>query len=234
MCSLLVVKSVFLILCMNEMSQISFGERFDTDTGDRCWRVWSWWWWKIDTELCLCSTLTGILNNKHPYYKSSVFSVCLPHNSSCCDISKHSETKIPCLLMLGRLQEPGGCFTNVSRALQDILSKFVYCRNHTSYENFKLKLCTCAQSPALGTRTKFQLEILTINVISGMVYFHKIILESSRNVSETTPRASASIPGWYWPPKPQYSVSSIRRVAPETSITVIYCTLSHKYMVNFL
>ena len=85
---------------------------------------------------------------------------------------------------------PGGCFTNVSRALQDILSKFVYCRNHTSDENFKLKLCTCAQNHALGTHTKFQLEILTINVISGIVYICKIILERSRNVSETTPRPS--------------------------------------------
>ena len=83
-------------------------------------------------------------------------------------------------------QDTGGCFTNVSRALQNILSKFVYCRSRTSYENFKLKLCTCAQSHALGTRTKFQLEILTINVISGIVYFREIILESSRNVSETT------------------------------------------------
>ena len=46
----------------------------------------------------------------------------------------------------------------------------------------------CAQSPTLGTRTKFQLEILTINMISGMVYFREIILECSRNVSETTPR----------------------------------------------
>ena len=81
----------------------------------------------------------------------------------------------------------GGCFTNVSRALQDILSKFVYCRNCTSYENFKLKLCTSAQSLALGTCTKFQLEILTINVISDIVYLHEIVLESLRNVSETTP-----------------------------------------------
>ena len=40
---------------------------------------------------------------------------------------------------------------------------------------------------ALGTCTKFQIQILTINVISGIVYFHEIILESSRNVSETTP-----------------------------------------------
>ena len=40
---------------------------------------------------------------------------------------------------------------------------------------------------ALGTCAKFQLEIRTINAISGIVYFRKIVLESSRNVSETTP-----------------------------------------------
>ena len=33
----------------------------------------------------------------------------------------------------------------------------------------------------------FRLEILIINVISGIVYFREIILESSQNVSETTP-----------------------------------------------
>ena len=54
-------------------------------------------------------------------------------------------------------------------------------------KNIKLKFCTCAQSHALGTRTKFQLEILTVDVVSGIVYFREIILASSRNVSETTP-----------------------------------------------
>ena len=39
----------------------------------------------------------------------------------------------------------------------------MYCRNHTFDEN------------------------LTINVIFGIVYFQEIILESSQNVSETTP-----------------------------------------------
>ena len=29
----------------------------------------------------------------------------------------------------------------ISRALQNILSKFVYCRNRISCENFELKLC---------------------------------------------------------------------------------------------
>ena len=64
----------------------------------------------------------------------------------------------------------------------------MYYRNRTSGEKFKLKICAWAQSIALGTRTKFQLEILTINVISGIVYFQEIISESSRNLSETTPR----------------------------------------------
>ena len=81
----------------------------------------------------------------------------------------------------------GGCSTNVSRALQNILSKFVFFRNSTCDENVKLKICMCAKSHALGTHTKFQLEILNINVISGVMYFCEIILESSRNVSETTP-----------------------------------------------
>ena len=48
----------------------------------------------------------------------------------------------------------------------------------------------CAQSHALGTHAKFQLEILTINMISGIVYLCEFILESSRNVSETIPRVS--------------------------------------------
>ena len=69
-----------------------------------------------------------------------------------------------------------GCFTNVSRALQNLMEW-----------NLKLKLCTCAQSNALGAHTMFQLEILIINAISGIVYFREIILESLRNVSETTP-----------------------------------------------
>ena len=59
--------------------------------------------------------------------------------------------------------------STVSWALQNILSKFVNCRNPI----------------ALGTHTKFQLEILIINVITDIVYFREIILESLRNVSET-------------------------------------------------
>ena len=46
----------------------------------------------------------------------------------------------------------------------------------------------CAHSHALGTCTKFQLTILTINVICGIVYFCEIILESLWNFNQTTPR----------------------------------------------
>ena len=63
----------------------------------------------------------------------------------------------------------------------------MYWRNHTSYETLKLKFCTCVQSNALCTCAKFQIEILIIIVISGIVYFHKIIFGSSRYISETLP-----------------------------------------------
>ena len=46
------------------------------------------------------------------------------------------------------------------------------------------------QSHALDTNKKFQLEILIIFVISGIVYFCEIILESLWIVSETT--------SWFW------------------------------------
>ena len=81
----------------------------------------------------------------------------------------------------------GDCFTNVSRALQNNLAKIHITRNHIYGENFKLKLCMCTQSHALGTRLKFQLEILIGTKISAIHKFHDNILESLRNVSETTP-----------------------------------------------
>ena len=44
---------------------------------------------------------------------------------------------------------------------------------------------------ALGTSTKFQPEIITIDVIAGIVYFCEIVLERSRNVREKKPGHSA-------------------------------------------
>ena len=74
----------------------------------------------------------------------------------------------------------------------------------------------CAQTHALDTRTKFRLEILTVIVISGGVYFREIILESSRNVSETTPRIlTPSL-------KPEFPerLSMIRFLAALTSVVI--------------
>ena len=82
---------------------------------------------------------------------------------------------------------PGGYFTNVSQALQIILLKFVYCRNRTSCENFKLELYTCTQSHALGTRTKFQLEIPTINLISGIVFFARLFWRGRKTLVKQPP-----------------------------------------------
>ena len=65
---------------------------------------------------------------------------------------------------------------NVSRALQDIISKLVYCKNQTSNENFKLKLCMCAQSMALGTHINFSLKFspyigfLALNIFARLFW----------------------------------------------------------------
>ena len=90
----------------------------------------------------------------------------------------------------GVMIAPGGCFTNVSRVPQNILAKIHNTRNYIYGENFNLKICTGAQSRALGTRTKFQLEILNTSTIYAIHKFRNNFLESSRNVSETTPRAT--------------------------------------------
>ena len=83
--------------------------------------------------------------------------------------------------------ESGSCFTNVSRALQHNLAKIHNARNHIYGKNFKLKLCVCP---------KFQLEILIRSTISAIHKFQEYILESSRNVSETTPRSIYLLLSW--------------------------------------
>ena len=93
-----------------------------------------------------------------------------------------SDVYIICVYMV-----PGCCFSNVSRALQNNFAKIYNASNHIYGDNFKLKLCTCAQSVTSGTRTKFQLEMLIGSAISATRKFRENILESSRNVSETTP-----------------------------------------------
>ena len=86
---------------------------------------------------------------------------------------------------------------HISRALQNNLVKIHNAGYHIYGENFKLKLCTSAQSMALGTHTKSQLEILTRSTISAIHKFQENILESFRNLCKTTPcytRARAHFP----------------------------------------
>ena len=90
-------------------------------------------------------------------------------------------------MRLSEKQRSGGCFTNVSWALQNNLAKIHNTKNHIYGEYFKLKLCSCAQSMALGTRTKFQLEFRITSTISAIDKFQENTLESLWKVSETTP-----------------------------------------------
>ena len=69
------------------------------------------------------------------------------------------------LLFWKSVMTSGGCFTNVSRALQSNLTKIYNAIIYIYGENFKLKLCTCDQSIVLGTDTNFQLEIVIRNMI---------------------------------------------------------------------
>ena len=64
------------------------------------------------------------------------------------------------------------------RELSKIISQKIHSAgNHIYGENFKLKLCMCAQSTALGKRTKFQLEILIRSVISAIQKFQEYLVE---------------------------------------------------------
>ena len=82
--------------------------------------------------------------------------------------------------------QSGGYFTNILRTLQDNLVKIYNARNHIYGENFKLKLCTCAQSHA--HTYKVSAWNPHQSTISATHKFRENILESSRNVSETPPR----------------------------------------------
>ena len=75
--------------------------------------------------------------------------------------------------------------------LSQIISKKIYdAKIHFYEENLTLKLCTCAQSYALGTHTKFQIEILIRGTIYVIRKFQENILESLWNICETTPMSS--------------------------------------------
>ena len=82
------------------------------------------------------------------------------------------------------------CFTNISQVLQNNLSKIYQARIHIYGENFKLKLYTCAQSMALGTRTNFQLEILMQNTNSAIHKFQRIFWRACETLVKHPPGTS--------------------------------------------
>ena len=87
----------------------------------------------------------------------------------------------------------GAVSLTFSELFKIISRKYAMPKINIYIENFKLKLCTCAQNMAVGTRTKFQLEILIRSMIFAIHKFGDNILESLRNVSETTTRPSMCI-----------------------------------------
>ena len=92
-----------------------------------------------------------------------------------CCILKSLYYQNACTMHILRIREKDlgarGCLTNILQALQNNLAKIHNVENHI----FKLKLCTCAQSMALGTRTKFQLEVLIRCTISAIHKFQENI-----------------------------------------------------------
>ena len=95
------------------------------------------------------------------------------------------------LLSSTSLGIPGGCLIDISRALQNILLKFVYSWNPTSYMRISNWNFVCVHNawPWAYIQSFSLKSSLYINMISGIVYFCNIILKSSQKVSEATPRA---------------------------------------------
>ena len=99
---------------------------------------------------------------------------------------------------------PGSCCSNIWWALQNCLTKIHITGNHIYGEYLKLKLCTCAQSHALGTRTTFHLRILIRTTISAINNFKVISWRAHRMLVKQPPGERGhyywcSCPSpWYW------------------------------------
>ena len=89
-----------------------------------------------------------------------------------------------------------GCYHFENQLLQNILSKFVHCKNN---ENFKLKLCTCAQSHAFGTHTKCQLEIIIIMWFLTLYIFTRLLWRARETLMKQPPGHSHRLgsPRWH-------------------------------------
>ena len=87
---------------------------------------------------------------------------------------------------------PGGCFTNVSRAPQNILAKIHYTRNHIYGENFNLKICTCAQSKAWAHVQSFSLKFSSQVLFVQYTNFEIIFWRARETLVKQPPGTSVS------------------------------------------
>ena len=93
---------------------------------------------------------------------------------------------LKCIPLLQQCTIYLGVVSQTYRKLSKVISRKYTMPDYNYDENFKLKLCTCAQSMASGTHTKFQLAILTRSTICAIHNFQENVLECSRD-SETPP-----------------------------------------------
>ena len=75
----------------------------------------------------------------------------------------------------------GGCFTNVSRAPQNILAKIHNTRNHIYCENFNLKICTCAHVQSFSL--KFSSQVLFVQYTN----FERIVWRARERLVKQPP-----------------------------------------------
>ena len=114
-------------------------------------------------------------------------------------------------------QEPGGCFTNVSRALQNNLAKIHNTRNHIYGENFKLKLCTWLWAHVQRFSLKFSSQVLFLQYTN----FKRIFWRARETLGKQHPglRLSGRSPGV--PDKSSRGLCSMSRYSAETFICFI-------------
>ena len=136
---------------------------------------------------------------------------------------------VVCRMAAILFRRSGGCFTNLSQTLQNNLAKIHNARSHIYDENFKLKLCMCAQSMALGIRhTKFQLEILIGSTIFAIHKFRENILESTQNVSETTPGLNEmSLMGYYSHEVDLICIPEVNNLQHLVTLDLMYNRIQH-------
>ena len=76
------------------------------------------------------------------YYSERISTLCIPWVTARLGYWRNQRVTFEIFQDFG---DPGGCFTNILRAPQNILAKIDNTINHIYGEKFNLKICTCAQ-----------------------------------------------------------------------------------------